>query len=77
MGSAMFIKMVCFSTKVHEKNRVRTFIKYMSYRIFEEKVVTDLSLTPFHIAEIFDDVNDNYWFCNEMIKGIVDEGTPQ
>ena len=38
--------------------------------------MTDLSLTPFHVAEMFDDVNDSYWLCNELIKEIVDEHAP-
>ena len=36
----------------------------------------DLSLIPFDIIEIFDDVDDTYWIWNELIMQIVNEHAP-
>ncbi len=77
LDSALFLTWSFFSTKAHETKRVPRIIKYRLYGKFdEEKFVTDLSRAPFQVAELFDDVNDSYWFCNDLLKDLVDEHAP-
>ncbi len=38
--------------------------------------MTDLSRALFQVAELFDDVKDSYWFCNELLRDLVDEHAP-
>ena len=58
------------------KNKKRTVI-YRSFKQFNEvKYLKDVSSIPFHVAEIFDCVDDAYWMCNVMLKDVVDEHAP-
>lgn len=73
LGDTCIHNMVCFSRRAHRKKRVPRFM-YRSYRKYDkEKFVTELSMAPFQAASLFDDVNDSYWFCNELLKDLVDE----
>ena len=52
-------------------------IKYRSYKHFDEnKFNADVSFIPFHINEIFDDVNDRFWCINTLFKDVIDEHAP-
>ena len=35
-----------------------------------------LSVAPFHVSEIFDDVDDAYWMCSTLLQEIVNEHAP-
>ena len=44
-------------------------IFYRSYKHFcEADYLTDLSFAPFHVADIFDDIDDIAWFSSALIK---------
>ena len=52
-------------------------IYYRSYKQFcEEKYLHDINCAPFHIADIFDDINDMAWFLSSPIRTIIDENAP-
>ena len=52
-------------------------IKYRSFKNFDEIAYTnDISAAPFHVAEIFDDVNDIAWFTSTLIAEITDIHAP-
>ena len=36
----------------------------------------DLSFVPFHIADIFDDINDEYWVYETLFKDVINEHAP-
>ena len=38
--------------------------------------VPDLSNIPYHLCEIFDDVDDVYWFNEPLTKQVIDEHAP-
>ena len=76
-GLSDFHKMICFYTKIHVQHKKRKTIFYRSYKKFNEKeYVKDLYEAPFHVAEIFDSVDDSYWFCQSMIKDVIDKHAP-
>ena len=48
-----------------------------SYKNFcENECLNDIASAPFHVADIFDDVDDTAWFYNSLIRNIVDSHAP-
>ena len=35
-----------------------------------------LSVAPFHVSEIFDEVDEAYWMCSTLLQEIVNEHAP-
>ena len=55
-GLSDFHNMVCVSTKFHLPKQNETTISYRSYKYCDRSnYLHDLSVAPFHVAEIFDD----------------------
>ena len=55
--------MVLFATKLHVPLPKKRHIIYGSYKNFnEEHYLNDLSCMPLHVGQIFDDIDDTYWF---------------
>ncbi len=51
--------MVCVSTKIHVPIRKKNTVTYRSYQHFDENDFNrDLEFTPFHVSEIFDEIDD-------------------
>ncbi len=49
----------------------------MSYKQFDADMYRqDLQYAPFHVAEIFSDVDDQYWFCESLVTDITNEHAP-
>ena len=72
-----FHNMVCWATKSYAPMKTERVILYRSYKKFNEsEYLKDLSLAPFHVSEIFDDINDSYWFCEQLLRGVVDDHAP-
>ena len=52
-------------------------IYYRSYKHFcEEKYLHDINCAPFHVADIFDDIDDMAWFHSSLIRTMIDENAP-
>ena len=52
-------------------------VTFHSYKNFNEAVLNDeLSQVPFHVAHIFDDVDDIYWAHETLLRQVVDEHAP-
>ena len=51
------------------------------YRLYksstEDKFKTDIEKIPFHVCEIFDDINDVTWFHNQLFLNVTKEHAPQ
>ena len=76
-GLSDFHNMICFSTKLHVKQRKKKIINYRSYKHFEEgSYLKDLSEIPFHVAEVFDSMDDAYWFCDKLVKSVINLHAP-
>ena len=72
-----FHKMICFATKMHAPTKVKRKVTYRSYKHFNEiKFKQDLSVLPFHVSEVFDCIDDSYWYVESLIKDIIDEHAP-
>jgi hypothetical protein len=58
-------------------HRCNATCTYRSFREFDrQSFVDDLERAPFHIAEVFDDVNDSYWAHEQMFLEVVDRHAP-
>ena len=52
-------------------------ISYRSMKHFKEQEFMDaLASAPFHVGNIFDDVNDSYWYCSKLFCNVIDEHAP-
>ena len=76
-GLSDFHSMVCFATKMAVKQRKTKTVTYRCYKKFnDDKYMQDLSFVPFHIADIFDDINDEYWVYETLLKDVINEHAP-
>ena len=76
-GLSDFHHMICCATKLHIPKRVPKTMFYRSYKHFNEtKYQQDLMYAPFHVAEIFDNIDDVYWFQENLLKSIINENVP-
>ena len=70
-------QMVCFAAKLKPPVKMTRHVLYRSNRKSEENVyVHDISNIPYHVREIFDDVDDAYWFYETLMKHVIDEDDP-
>ena len=69
--------MVLWATKLKVSVKRDRMVTYRSYKNFNElDYLYQLSTAPFHVAEIFESVDDSYWFFNKLLTDIVDEHAP-
>ena len=53
------------------------YITYRSYKNFNDSsFCADIMSAPFHVGNIFDDVEDTAWYYSELIGNIIDEHAP-
>ena len=69
--------MVCFATKANAPTKIKTIVKYRSYRKFDqEKFEQDLSSAPFHVCTMFDSVNDSYAYVKQLYVDVINAHAP-
>jgi len=69
--------MVCFATKIYAPIIKKRRIIYRSYKhCSEQTYIQDLSYIPFQVCEIFDHVDDTYWFSQSLIRQVIDNHAP-
>ncbi len=55
------------ATKMYAPKSEKRIIHYITYKTFNESHFLDeLQHTPFQVAKIFDDPNDQFWFHNKL-----------
>ena len=37
---------------------------------------TDMQTIPYHVGEVFDDIDDSYWFTQKRISSVIDKHAP-
>ena len=76
-GLSDFHSLVCTATKLQIPKLKLNKFKYRSYKTFDsESFMHDLPVIPFHVTEVFDDVDDSYWAWNELTMQVVNEHAP-
>ena len=72
-----FHRLVCWSTKLHAPLKINRMIAYRSYIKFDEASFSyDMSVIPHHVGEIFDDVEDSFWFIHKLSMDVMNEHAP-
>ena len=72
-----FNQMVCFSTMFNAPRHINKVISYRCYKNFNrEKFLCDLSSAPFHATQVFDTVDDAYWFSEYLLLDVVNKHAP-
>ena len=78
-GLSDFHHLICWSTNLHAPLKINRMITntYRSYKKFDEtKFTNDMSLIPHHVGEIFDDVDDSFWFVHKLSLDVMNEHAP-
>ena len=76
-GLSDFHKMICINSKAHAPIRVKRKIHYRSFKKFDEnKFCEEVSYIPFHVASIFDDVNDITWCHEKLFSDVIESHAP-
>lgn len=76
-GLSDFHHCVYATMKCHSPPTQAKWINYRSFKNFdEEQFKADIARTPFHVCELFDDVNDAYWLHNQLLTQIINEHAP-
>ena len=76
-GLSDFHHVIAFSTKITVPKLKPKIKFYRSYKHFDESAFrTDLQNTPFHVADIFTDVDDSYWAFNQLLTDVANQHAP-
>ena len=71
------VQMVCFSTKFNAPRHINKVITYRSYKNFNrEQFLCFLASAPFHAAQVFDTVDDAFWFSESLLLDVVNKHAP-
>ncbi len=69
--------MVYVVTKNHAPVSQRKLVTYRSFKnVNEKEYITDLEIAPFHVGEIFNDVDGQYFFFSIMYSNITNQHVP-
>ena len=74
LGSSDFHNCVGIAARLHAPPQTRRKIVYRSMKNFsEEAYQIDIKYAPFHVAEIFEDPDDKYWFHNKLVTSVIEK----
>ena len=68
-GISDFHNIICFSTKLHVPRPIKQRIVYRTYKNFNEDTFKN-------VGEIFEDIDDKFWFHKKLIADITDSHAP-
>ena len=78
IGVSDYHNIVCAATRLYCPANMSRSIVYRLYKSSsEDKFKTDTEKIPFHVCEIFDDINDVTWFHNQLFLNVTKEHAPQ
>ena len=64
-------------SRIEAPIRLHKKITYRSMKKFSEsEFQSDIAKCPFHVSEIFDDINDAYFFQEKLFKDVIDSHAP-
>ena len=76
-GLSGFHNIIGAATKRFAPSKKPRIIHYRSFKKFAEpEFLYDIACAPFHVMEIFDDVDDMAWYTSALIRSIIDEHAP-
>ena len=76
-GMSDFHHLVGFATKITIPKTGNAFVTYRSYKKFNEaEFRQDVANAPYQVLEIFDDIEDKYWFYETLTNEIINSHAP-
>ena len=77
LGISDFHNFVGVATRMHAPVVQKNKITYRSMKHFSPEVFKqEVSQIPFHVSNIFDDVDDSYWFQDRLFQDVLNEHAP-
>ena len=77
LGISDFHNFISAATKINRPSNEPRTINYRTMKNFNEDVYKqDLEIAPFHVSQIFDDVDDQMWFHNNLLTNIIEKNAP-
>ncbi len=76
-GLSDFHSLVCNATKIQVPKLKPVTFRCRAYKHFEkDNFLHDVSLIPYHVTCMFDDIDDPYWLWNELTMQVINEHAP-
>ena len=76
-GISDFHNLIACGTKINVPRNVNKIINYRSYKHFnQDSFKYDIDIAPFYVGNIFDDVDDIFWFNHTLIQDIINGHAP-
>jgi hypothetical protein len=77
IGVSDFHNIVCAATRIKCQKFSPHIVTYRSFKKFcDEKFVEDLNAAPFHVCNIFNDVDDMLWFQSKLLTDVIESHAP-
>ena len=78
IGVSDYHNQIQAATKMYAPKSEKRVISYRTYKNFkEEDYLNELQNTPFHVSNIFDDPDDQFWFYNKLLENVMDSHAPR
>ena len=72
-----FHNIIGAATKRFAPSQKPRIIRYRSYKNFSEsEFVNSVASAPFHVMDIFDEIDDMAWYTSALLRTIIDEHAP-
>lgn len=72
-----FHNIIGAATRRFAPSMIPRCIFYRSYKHFDEsRYINDIAAAPFHVSDIFDNVEDVAWFSSKLISDVIDDHAP-
>ena len=76
-GRSDFHKLTGIVSRAYAPKSPKRMIKYRSMKKFKtEEYMRDMNLVPFHVCDIFDDVDDIVWAHGQFVTSVIDFHAP-
>ena len=77
LGLSDFHNCIGVSSRMFAPSQKNRKIVYRSMKHFcNEDFQNDINLIPFHVADIFDDIDDAYWFSEKLFLSTLEKHAP-
>ena len=78
LGISDFHNYISSATRINRPTNEPKIIFYRSFKKFsEDRYKKDLEDAPFHVSQVFEDVDDQMWYHNTLLNTIVDKNAPK
>ena len=77
LGSSDFHNCIGTASKMFTPHKTKRKVTYRKMKNFdEESFQSDINRIPFHICDIFEDIDDTYWAQNQLFLSVLNQHAP-